>query len=119
MLAALVTVARRHALTQQLDAFLRDFIGYRQDQITQLDIDWDTHNEGFNSGNAAFTLAACPVLVYQVFNGSLRSKPLTEDALQRCRDAMLADIQQLGSASTDPLPRQRRHRRRARASRTR
>jgi hypothetical protein len=26
----------------------------------------------------------------------VRSEPLTEDAYQRCREAMLADIQQLG-----------------------
>ena len=86
-------------MIQQMDVFLRDFIGYRQDQITILDIEWETHNEGLNAGYAAPAVAGSPVLVYQAPDGGLRSKPLTEDALHRCREALLADIQQLGSLS--------------------
>ena len=70
------------AMTQQMDAFLRDFIGYGQDQITNLDLE---------------SLGGSAVLVYQAPDGGMRSKPMTEDACRRCREAMLADIQQLGS----------------------
>jgi hypothetical protein len=84
-------------MTQQMDAFLRDFIGYGQDQITNLDIEWETYNEGLKTGYATPEFAGRPVLVYQAPDGGVRSEPLTEDAYHRCREAMLADIQQLGS----------------------
>jgi hypothetical protein len=84
-------------MVQQLEVFLRDFIGYHQDQITFLDIEWETPTEGLNAGYAAATPAGSPVLVYRGPDGSLRSKPLTDDALHRCREALLADLQQLGS----------------------
>jgi hypothetical protein len=87
-------------MVQQMDVFLRDFIGYQQDQITNLDIEWETDTEELNAGYAAATLAGFPVLVYQAPDGGLRSKPLTEDELHRCREALLADIQQLGSLSS-------------------
>ena len=70
-------------MTQQMDAFLRGFIGYDEHQITNLDVEWEP--------------AGAPVLVYQAPDGGVRSEPLTEDAYHRCREAMLADIQQLGS----------------------
>jgi hypothetical protein len=92
-------------MIQQTDVFLRDFIGYHQHQITNLDIEWETHTEGFEAGYATSTLAGSPVLVYRAPDGSLRSKPLTDDALHRYRDALLADLQQLGSlASVAPSP---------------
>ena len=84
-------------MVQQMDVFLRDFIGYHQDQITNLDIEWEAHTEGLDAGYAAATPEDSPVLVYKAPDGSLRSKPLTEDALHRYREALLADIQQLGS----------------------
>ncbi len=84
-------------MVQQIDVFLRDFIGYHQDQITNLDIEWETHTEGLNSGYATATPEGPPVLVYKDPDGSLRSKPLTDDALHRYREALLADLQQLGS----------------------
>jgi hypothetical protein len=84
-------------MVQQMDVFLRDFIGYRQDQITDLDIEWETRPEGLNAGYATTTPAGSPVLVYKDPDGSLRSKPLTDDALHRYREALLADLQQLGS----------------------
>jgi hypothetical protein len=93
---------RRHAVVQQTDAFLQDFIGYHQDQITNLDIEWETHTEGHNGGGAAPTLVVAPVLVYRAPDGSPRSKPLTEDALHRYREALLADIKQLGSPASYP-----------------
>ena len=94
-------------MVQQMDAFLRDLIGYQQNQITNLDIEWETHNEGLGTGYAAPTVVGSLVLVYRSPDGTLRSKPLTEEALHRYRDALLADIQQLGSsASMDPSPRQ-------------
>jgi hypothetical protein len=107
-------------MTQQMDVFLREFIGFRQDQITRLDIDWEPCNEGLHAGHAAPTPAGSPVLVYQAPDGGLRSKPLTEDALHRCREALMADLQQLGSlSSSDPLPRPGRRRRPAQAHRDR
>ena len=103
-------------MTLQLDAFLRDFIGYRQDQITNLDIEWEAHNEGLDAVSAAPALASSPVLVYRAPEGGLRSKPMTEDAVDRCREALLADIQQLGSLSSSaPSPRRRRRARPAQA----
>ena len=84
-------------MVQQTDVFLRDFIGYHQNQITSLDIEWETHTEVVSGGHAAPTPAGSPILVYRAPDGSLRSKPLTEDALHRYREALLADIQQLGS----------------------
>ena len=102
-------------LVQEMDVFLRDFIGYQENQITNLDIEWET-----DDGLAAVSpLRGSPILVFQAPDGSSRSKPLTGDALQRFRDAMLADIQKLGSGFTHLVPQQRRHRRRVRASRTR
>jgi hypothetical protein len=80
-------------MTQQMDAFLRDFIGFGQDQITNLDFEWETYNEGVN----AAAVAGPPVLVYQAPDGGMRSKPMTEDVCHRCREAMRADIQQLAS----------------------
>ena len=106
-------------MVEQMDVFLRDFIGYQENQITNLDIEWETDNDGLNAGDAASTLPGSPMLVYQAPDGSSRSEPLTEDALQRFRDAMLADIQRLGSGFTHAVPQQRRHRRRVRASRSR
>ena len=103
-------------MIQQMDAFLRDFIGYGQDQITNLDIEWETHNEELNATYATPALAGSPVLVYQAPDGHLRSKPLTEDAHRRCREALMADIEQLGSLSTiKPLPRESRRSRSAQA----
>ena len=84
-------------MVQQTDAFLRDFIGYHQDQITNLDIEWETHTEEPDAGYATQMPAGSPVLVYRAPDGSLRSKPLTDDALHRYREALLADLQQLGS----------------------
>ena len=84
-------------MVQQTDVFLRDFIGYHQHQITNLDIEWETHTEVVSGGYAGPTPAGFPILVSRAPDGSLRSKPLTEDALHRYRDALLADIQQLGS----------------------
>ena len=104
----------------QMDAFLRDFIGYRQDQIRNLDIQWETHNEELNATYATPALAGSPVVVYQAPDGDLKSKPLTEDAHRRCREALMADIQQLGSLSTsEPLPRQSRRGRSAQTRRAR
>ena len=80
-----------------MDAFLRDFIGHGEDEITVLDIEWGTVNPGPNTKNATPEFPGSPVLVYQAPDGGVRSKPLTEDACHRCREAMLADIQQLGS----------------------
>ena len=80
-------------MTQQMDAFLRDFIGYGQRQVTNLDIEWETYSEG--PGAAALT--GPPVLVYQAPDGRMMSKPMTKDALHRCREALMADIQRLGS----------------------
>ncbi len=84
-------------MTLQLDAFLRDFIGLRQDQITYLDIEWETYDNGLDAASAASALASPPVLVFRAPpDGGRRSKPMTEDAVDRCREALLADIQQLG-----------------------
>jgi hypothetical protein len=33
-----------------MDAFLRDFVGYGEDTITILDIEWETFNEALNTG---------------------------------------------------------------------
>ncbi len=87
-------------MVQQMDVFLRDFIGYDQDQITNLDIEWETCPEGLNAGYAPATPAGSPVLVYKDPDGILRSKLLTDDALRRYREALLTDLQQLGS----PVP---------------
>ena len=84
-------------MTQQMDAFLRDFVGYGEDKIKILDIEWETNNEAPNTGYGTPEFAGRPVLVYQDPDGGVRSKPLTEDAYHRCREAMLADIHQLGS----------------------
>jgi hypothetical protein len=84
-------------LTQHMDVFLRDFVGYGEDKIKILDIEWETVDEALNTGYGAPELAGRPVLVYQDPDGGVVSKPLTEDAYHRCREAMLADIQQLGS----------------------
>ena len=84
-------------MVQQMDVFLQDFIGYHQDQITNLDIEWEAHTEGLDAGCSAATPEGVPALVYKAPDGNLRSKPLTEDALHRYREALLADIQQLGS----------------------
>lgn len=84
-------------MVQQTDIVLQDLIGYHQNQITNLDIEWETPTEGLNAGYAAPTLAGGPVLVYRAPDGSLRSKPLTEDELHRYREALLADIQKLGA----------------------
>ena len=103
-------------MTLQLDAFLRGFIGYRQDQITNLDIEWETHKRGLDAASAAPALPSPAVLVYRVPDGGLRSKPMTEDAVDQCRQALLADIQQLGSlSSSGSRPRQRRRQRSAQA----
>ena len=48
-------------MAQQMDGFLRSFIGYGQDQITNLDIEWETNSEGLNTE----AVAGLPVLVYQ------------------------------------------------------
>jgi hypothetical protein len=96
----------------QLDAFLRDFIGLGQDQVTNLDLEWEPHNEGLNAAYATHTLAGSPVLVYKASDGVLRSKPLTEDAYRHCREALIADIQELGSSSSsDRSPRYSQRRR--------
>ena len=87
-------------MVQQEDIFLRHFIGYQHNQITNLDIEWETNNAGRDAGHAAPTLAGCPVLVYRAPDGTLGSKALTEDALDRYREALLADIQQLGSPAS-------------------
>jgi hypothetical protein len=84
-------------LTQHMDAFLRDFVGYGEDTITILDIEWETFNEALNTGYGTPEFTGRPVLVYQAADGGVRSKPLTEDAYHRCREAMLAEIQQLAS----------------------
>jgi hypothetical protein len=84
-------------LTQHMDAFLRDFVGHGEDRVTILDIEWDTFNEALDTGYGTPEFAGRLVLVYQDPDGDVRSKPLTEDASHRCREAMLADIQQLGS----------------------
>ena len=84
-------------MTQQVDAFLRDLIGGGEDEIRILDIEWDTVDAGLNTGYATPEFAGSPVLVYQAPDGGVRSTPLTEDAYHRCREAMLADIKQLGS----------------------
>ena len=52
-------------MTLQLDAFLRDFIGFRQDQITFLDIEWETSDNGLDAASAASALASPPVLVFR------------------------------------------------------
>ena len=70
-------------MTQPMDAFLRDFIGYDEHQITNLDVEWEP------SGPA--------VLVYQAPDGARRSKPMTEEACHLLHNASMADIQQLGS----------------------
>jgi hypothetical protein len=70
-------------MTQQMDAFLSDFIGYRHDQITHLDVEWEP--------------VGPPVLLYQAPDGAIRSKPMTEEAFHRCRNASMADIQELGT----------------------
>ena len=70
-------------MTQQLDAFLRDFTGYDEHQIMTLDIEWEP--------------AGPAVLVYQAPDGTMRAKPMTEDAYRRCRHAFMADLQQLAS----------------------
>jgi hypothetical protein len=67
-----------------MDAFLRSFIGYSQDQITNLDIEWETYSEGLNTEASAGSLAP---------DGGMKIKPMTEDACHRCRDALLADLQ--------------------------
>jgi hypothetical protein len=70
-------------MTQQMDAFLRDFIGYDENQIANLDVEWEP------AGPAA--------LVYQAPDGTMKAKSMTEDACHRCRDAFMADIQELAS----------------------
>ena len=84
-------------MVQHMDVFLRDFIGYHQNQITNLDIEWETHTDVVSGGYAAPTPAGSPRLVYRAPDGSMGAKPLTEDALKRYREALLADIHQLGS----------------------
>jgi len=84
-------------MTQQMDAFLRDFVGYGEGEVKVLDIEWGTVNEELNTVIATPEFAGRPVLVYQPADGRVRYKPLTEDACRRCREAMLADIQQLSS----------------------
>ena len=69
-------------MSQGMDAFLRGFIGYDENQIANLDIEWEPSGP--------------PVLVYQAPNGAMRATPMTEDACHRCRDAFLADILELG-----------------------
>lgn len=103
-------------MVQQMDVVLEDLIGFHQSQITNLDVEWETHRDGLDTEGAAPTRAGAPVLVYRAPDGSLRSKPLTEEALHRYRDALLADIQQLGSsASLDPSRHPSRRERAARA----
>jgi hypothetical protein len=106
-------------MIQQMDAFLREFIGYQQDQISSLGIEWQAHNEGLDAAYAVPTLAGSPALVYRAPDGGLSSKLLTEDAFRRCREAMPADIQQMWLLSSrDTLPsRRRRGRRPAQAHR--
>jgi hypothetical protein len=70
-------------MTLHMDDFLRDFIGYDEHQITNLDVEWEP--------------AGPAVLVYRAPNGAMRAKPMTEDACRRCRDACMADLQQLAS----------------------
>ena len=70
-------------MTLQMDDFLRDFIGYDEHQITNLDVEWEP--------------AGPAVLVYQAPDGAMRAKPMTEDAYHRCRDAFMADLQQLAA----------------------
>ena len=70
-------------MTQQTDAFLRVFIGYDEDQITNLDVEWEPAGPAF--------------LVYQAPDGAMRSKPLTEEASHLLRDASMADLHDLGS----------------------
>jgi hypothetical protein len=82
---------------------VQDFIGYGQDQIANLDIDWQTYNGGLN----APALAGLPVLIYQAPDGGMRSKPLTEDACHRCRQALLADIQETGRSPSRQVQDQR------------
>jgi hypothetical protein len=53
-------------MTQQMDAFLRSFIGYGQDQITNLDIRWETYSDGLITE----ARAGSPVLVYQALGSS-------------------------------------------------
>ena len=80
-------------MTERMDAFLRSFIGYGQDEITNLDVEWETRSEGLNNE----ALAGSPVLVYQAPDGDMKFKPMTEDACCRCREALMADLQQLAS----------------------
>ena len=84
-------------MVHQTDDFLRDFIGYRQNQITDLDIEWETQLDRPQPGSRTRPPAETLVLVYRAPDGSLRSKSLTKDELHRYREALLADLQQLGS----------------------
>jgi hypothetical protein len=70
-------------MTQQTNAFLREFIGYDEHQITNLDVKWEP--------------AGPAVLVYHAPDGAMRSKPMTEEACHLFRNASIADIQELGS----------------------
>jgi hypothetical protein len=70
-------------MTQQTNAFLREFIGYDEHQITNLDVEWEP--------------AGPAVLVYHAPDGAMRSKPMTEEACHLFRNASIADIQELGS----------------------
>jgi hypothetical protein len=80
-------------MTQQMNEFLRSFIGYGEDQITNLNIEWETDGAGPDPE----AVAGSPVLVYQTPGGDMKSKPMTEDACLRCREALMADLQQLVS----------------------
>jgi len=70
-------------MTQQTDAFLREFIGYDEHQIRNLNVEWEP--------------AGPVVLVYQAPEGAMRFKPMTEEACHLFRDASMADLQELGS----------------------
>jgi hypothetical protein len=71
-------------LTQHMDVFLRDFVGYGEDKIKILDIEWETVDEALNTGYGAPELAGRPVLVYQDPDGGVVSKMRTTGAVRRC-----------------------------------
>jgi hypothetical protein len=59
-------------MTQLMDAFLRSFIGYGQDQITNLDIRWEAYSDGLTTEARAGSLRSWSTKLLMEALGSSR-----------------------------------------------